>query len=180
MHFRSFVVSCLLSTFAVFLPIVVSAHVTIEPRNALAGSYAKLTFRVSHGCDGSPTKQITVKLPEGVLSVKPQVHTGWNITTKKVKLVKPASLHGKEITESVSEVTWSGGLLSDEFMDEFAISMKLPESASGPLAFPVIQECKKGTLQWTEIAKDDKSHSDFPAPLLILEVKSAAEHEHSH
>ena len=90
------------------------AHVTVETNNKTAGGYAKLTLRVPHGCDGSPTTAITVQIPENSLSVKPQVHTGWKITTKKVKLAKTITSHGKEITETIGEVTWSGGVLSDE------------------------------------------------------------------
>ncbi|MFS8797749.1 DUF1775 domain-containing protein [Synechococcus sp. R70.1] len=38
-----------------FLPLSSAwAHVTVHPQEAPAGSYTKLTFRVPHGCDGSP------------------------------------------------------------------------------------------------------------------------------
>src|SRR5687768_1749463 len=52
-------------------------HVTIDPKEAPPGSYAKLTFRVPHGCAGSATTKVRVLIPEGVTSVKPQVHPGW-------------------------------------------------------------------------------------------------------
>jgi uncharacterized protein YcnI len=41
------------------------AHITLEQDSARAGSYQKLTFRVGHGCDGSP------KAPAPVLNVLP-------------------------------------------------------------------------------------------------------------
>lgn len=124
------------------------AHVTVDPRTGSAGGYTKLTFRVPHGCDGSPTTAITVQIPENSLSVKPQVHHGWKITTKKVKLAKPLNLHGKEMTETISEVTWSGGVLADEYMDEFSLSIKLPETKETKLTFAVLQKCKKGEHTW--------------------------------
>lgn len=146
------------------------AHVGVEPKVAAAGGYAKLTFRIPHGCDGSATTKITVMIPENSLSVKPQVHAGWKITTKKVKPAKPITSHGKEITETISEVTWSGGVLPDEHMDEFGLSLKLPETKENKLAFPVIQTCKKGEIKWTEA-----TDSATPAPFISL---TEAEHQH--
>lgn len=152
------------------------AHVTIESNNLTAGGYAKLTFMVPHGCDGSATTKITVQIPEGTLSVKPQVHTGWSISTKEVKLKKPLTLHGKAVSETVSEVSWEGGPLLDKYMDEFAMSVRLPDQA-GVTNFPVVQVCEKGILNWTEI-KDQDSH--FPAPSLTLNKKDKVEQHHHH
>ncbi len=146
------------------------AHVTIDPQEAVQGSYAKLVFRVPHGCDGADTTGITVGIPEGVVSVKPQVHPGWEIALKKRKLKKPIQLHGKDILETVSEVSWTGGPLPDEFMDEFGLSVKLPEKSDAPLAFPVTQKCKDKVTRWEMIpAAGQDSHSlKYPAPLLRL------------
>jgi uncharacterized protein YcnI len=132
--------------------------VTVESNATAPGDYAKLVFRVPHGCNGSPTVKISVEIAEGVLSVKPQVHPGWKISTKTRKLATPVSLHGKEVTESIAEVVWSGGSLPDEYMDEFGMSVKLPERSGATLVFPVVQECKKGTAKWTpQVALDGKS-----------------------
>lgn len=137
------------------LPILVSlaplcafAHVTVDPQTATAGRYAKLVFRVPHGCDGSATTKIRVQIPDGVLSVKPQVHPGWKIATKTRKLPTPAELHGKKIAESTAEVIWSGGPLPDEYMDEFGMSVKFPEGAT-KLTFEIDQDCRKGTVHWS-------------------------------
>ena len=130
------------------LAATVDAHVTVEPKEAKAGSYAKLTFRVPHGCDGSPTKKITVKIPEGFLLVKPQVHHNWKIEIKKQKLSKPATLHGEDVNEVVSEISWSGAPIPDEYMEEFGVTVKLPDQVGSKLLLPVIQECKKGMKSW--------------------------------
>jgi uncharacterized protein YcnI len=126
------------------------AHVTLDPKAEAPGSYAKLVFRVPHGCDGSPTTKITVRIPEGVVSVKPQVHPGWKIAIRTGKYAKPVTLHGKEVTEGVVEVSWSGGPLDDAYMDEFGMSVKLPDSLGARLVFPTIQTCKKGQSEWVE------------------------------
>jgi len=157
-------------------------HVTMTSTAAESGSFTKLTFSVPHGCDGSPTTKITVQLPEGTTWVKPQVHYGWKIKTKKVQLAKPAQQENHEITETISEVTWTGGPLEDQYMDEFGISVKLPETTAKILAFPVIQECKKGVLKWVEVPKDAKEVDSLkrPTPILEMQPAKAAPADHKH
>ena len=41
------------------------AHVTVSPSVATAGSYTVLTVSVPHGCDGSPTTKVSIKIPDG-------------------------------------------------------------------------------------------------------------------
>ena len=146
---------------ALALPSIASAHVVVEPKSAPAGAYQKLTFRVGHGCDHSPTTEIVVSIPKGVTSVKPQVHTGWTITTKKTG-------------EDVTEVSFKGGPLDDAFMDEFGMSVKLPELAGETLVFSVVQNCQKGKSEWTGAPE-----ATFPAPRILLEKTTSHEH-HSH
>ncbi len=158
--------------FTLLSPLASFAHVTIDPKSAVGGEYAKLVFRVPHGCDGSPTTQITVQIPEGVVSVKPQVHPGWKIATKTAKYAKPITLHGKEISEGLVEVTWTGGPLPDAHMDEFGMSVKLPDRG-GKLFFPTVQKCSKGSSQWVDESASDHGHGGkLPAPVLILEEKA--------
>jgi uncharacterized protein YcnI len=129
------------------------AHVTVDPKQAPAGSYAKLTFRVPHGCGGSPTTAVQVRIPAGVTSVKPQVHPGWTIKIEKEALPKPVKDgHGNEVGDVIKSVTWTGGPLPDEFMDEFGVSVKLPSSSKGPVPFVVNQTCEKGEARWGEDA----------------------------
>lgn len=145
------------------------AHVVVSPKTAPAGEYAKLVFMVPHGCEGSPTTKITVMIPEGVMAVKPQVNQGWKIAIKKVKLTKPFMSHGKEITEAVSEVSWMGGPLADEHMEEFGLSVKLPD-VEGDLLFPVTQQCKKGVSEWSDKPTSEhvKHGHSLPAPVVKL------------
>ncbi|MDX2270362.1 MAG: YcnI family protein [Cyanobacteriota bacterium] len=153
------------------------AHVTVWPKEAPANGYAKLTFRVPHGCEGSPTTKVRVQLPKGSLSVKPMVHPGWEISTVKVKLDTPIESHGKPITETVAEVVWTGGPLLDEFMDEFSLSLKLPDLPDQVVPIPVVQECEQGVHRWIEVAApgEDPEELAEPAPLLKL-VRETASH----
>ena len=65
------------------------AHTTVFPTEAADGGYAKFDFRVPHGCDGESTEVLRVQIPEGVMSVKPQVVAGWTIEVETEELDEP-------------------------------------------------------------------------------------------
>ncbi|MEQ9557387.1 MAG: YcnI family protein [Rhodospirillales bacterium] len=158
-----------------------SAHAVLDVREAPAGSYFKGVIRVGHGCGTSPTVRVTVQIPAGILSVRPQPKAGWAIEIRKKTLPEPvAGPHGKTVTEVVSEVVWSGGPLPNDHFDEFALQMKLPDAAEGGvLNFPVIQDCETGSRAWVEVPKPGQSRRDLtsPAPALTLTAKP---HAHKH
>jgi uncharacterized protein YcnI len=148
-----------------------AAHVALLQREAPAHSYYKAVLQITHGCKGSPTVRVRVRLPEGVLSVKPQPKPGWKVETTKVKLAKPIDDgHGGKITEGVGEVAWSGGSLADEHFDEFTVLMRLPNRPGTTIYFPVVQDCEQGAHRWIEIPGPGKSAGDYrePAPALRL------------
>ena len=150
------------------------AHVTLETREYPADATAKLVLKVPHGCAGSPTVNLLVRIPDGVLNVKPQPKPGWQLVTVKGKLATPITGgHGETITESVREVHWTGGRLSDDHYDEFVFRAKLPDKPGATLYFPVVQECEKGVNRWIEIPAPGKSRRDYkePAPMLRLLAK---------
>ncbi|MGE0253814.1 MAG: YcnI family protein [Alphaproteobacteria bacterium] len=148
-----------------------NAHVTLEAPEAKADTYYKAVLRVGHGCDGSPTVKLRVRLPDGATAVRPQPKTGWEIAIVKEKLATPIrDGHGNLVTEAVVEVAWSGGRLLDEHYDEFAVRLKLPNRPGETIAFPTVQECEVGTHRWIEVPEGGKSAADYkePAPLLRL------------
>ena len=55
-----------------------SAHIDPEPAEAQAGSTLSIGFTVEHGCDGSPTTQLDMRLPDGVTGATPDVVEGWD------------------------------------------------------------------------------------------------------
>lgn len=151
-----------------------AAHVTLDQRQAPADSYYKASLRVTHGCKGSPTVRVRVRLPEGVSGARPQPKAGWKVDITRVKLTTPLDDgHGGKITETIGEVSWSGAMLPDEFFDEFALIMRLPDRPGATLHFPVVQECAQGVHRWIEIPEGGKSARDYkePAPALQLTPK---------
>ena len=74
------------------------AHTTLERTQAPANSYYKAVLQVTHGCKGSPTVAVRVRIPEGVTSAKPQPKPGWTVAVKRVKLARPVDAgHGRKL-----------------------------------------------------------------------------------
>jgi uncharacterized protein YcnI len=130
------------------------AHVSLEQKTAVAGSYQKLTFRVGHGCEGSATTALTITLPEGWKGAKSMPKPGWTLA--------PAGA-GRDIS-------WKGGPLPDEQFDEFNLLVKLPD-APGKQVFRVLQQCEKGKADWSELPG---AAGKFPAPVLEIVPADAA------
>ncbi|HYG90015.1 MAG TPA: DUF1775 domain-containing protein [Azospirillum sp.] len=150
------------------------AHVTLEAREAPAGSYYKAVVKVPHGCEGTATTAIRVRLPEGVVNAKPMPKPGWTLTTKEGEYVQAYESHGRTITRGVTEIAWTGGTLPDAWYDEFVFQAVLPKRPAGTvLYFPIVQECEKGVHRWIEIPEPGKSPADYrePAPSLTLTDK---------
>lgn len=147
-----------------------SAHVTLEQNQAVAGSTYKAVLRVPHGCSGSPTLRLRVRIPDGVVNVKPMPKAGWELTTVRGPLAQPvAGDHGARITEGVREIVWSGRLL-DEHYDEFVFRATLPDAPNTTIYIPVVSECETGVDRWIEVPAAGQTARDlrFPAPALRL------------
>lgn len=98
---------------------------------------------------------------------------GWTIERRVEKLTKPFDSHGKTVTEAVAAITWRGGLLTDDFFDEFAVQMQLPETP-GPIWFKVLQRCEKGENDWATVPASGTSTRGLKAPAVLLELIAPA------
>ena len=111
------------------------AHVVIANPQGKAGSTFIAGFRVSHGCAGSPTTMLTVTVPDGIITARPQPKAGWTLSMTRAKLATPVAGEGGPITERVSSITWSGGPLPADQYDEFVVMLRLPdEDGTGRVA----------------------------------------------
>ncbi len=161
-----------------------SAHVALEAKEAKVGAGYKAVFGVPHGCEGSPTTEVTIDIPEGVIGVKPMPKSGWKLALQKGKYVQSYAFHhGAKKSEGVKQVTWSGGELPDEYFDQFVLSTYIAgELAPGSkLTFPVTQKCANGELHWNEVAAagQDAHSLEHPAPQLELVAgESSGDHHH--
>lgn len=148
------------------------AHVVTDPSEAAPGGYFRTAFRVTHGCHGSPTIAVTVRIPDGVVSVKPQPKPGWTIELRKRPVDPPIKgPHGHAITEAVSEVTWRGNL-PDAYFDDFILSMRLPDQPGATLHFPVMQACEDGHIDWNAVPPPGQQHSNAPDPAPAIRLRA--------
>lgn len=154
-------------------PMTAPAHVTLETAEVAVGSYYKAVFDVPHGCDGHATVALRVKIPEGVIAVKPRPKPGWTLSKETGPYATPYAYHGTELTEGVTEISWTGGPLADDEFDEFTMQMYLTDTLTpgDTLFFPAVQECEGDTVaRWIEIPDAGESAHDLdrPAPGVTL------------
>jgi uncharacterized protein YcnI len=154
------------------------AHLTLEAEKAPAESTYKAVLRVGHGCEGKPTTAIRVRIPEGVIAVKPMPKPGWQLATTKGKYAKAYEYLGSQLGEGVTEIAWTGGELPDDWYDEFTFRARLAGFAPGHVVhFPVVQECTEGAVhRWIEIPAAGKNADDYeePAPGVTIQAKPAS------
>jgi uncharacterized protein YcnI len=154
------------------------AHVSPSERTAPAGSYLTFALRVPHGCteDGNTTK-VEVQIPDGITSVTPEVVAGWTIARTLEPLDPPIDDgEGGQITERTSVITWTGGPLAHDQLEQFGLSVKLPDEP-GTILFPTIQTCDNGqSTAWIEATPAGGAEPEHPAP--AIEVTAATEDEH--
>lgn len=158
-----------------------SAHVTASPSEAPAGGSTVIEFATSHGCDGSPTTQIAIQIPEGVRSVRPTVVPDWSVEITTEPLDEPIDDgHGNQITERTSVVTYTatGAPLEDGLRQVWPVAMRMPDAEGEKVAFPVVQTCVEGETAWISIPQDGADEPETPAPVVALVASTGDDHGH--
>lgn len=148
------------------------AHVTLEVPQALAGTSYRAVLRVRHGCAGSATTALTVRIPPGLRNAKPMPKAGWTIA------VRGDATGASEIRwAAASPANW----LPDAYYDEFVLRGQKP-AEPGLLWFKVLQQCETGQGDWSEIPAAGSDVRGMRAPAAPLDVlpDEHAGHEHMH
>jgi uncharacterized protein YcnI len=144
------------------------AHVVADPRQAAAGGYQVVRFRVGHACTGAAaTTELRVEMPRGLASARPQPKPGWTLSVEQAS--------------GAVALIWRGHLPDEEF-DEFAVLVCLPQQP-GVLYFPTVQTCGAAVERWTETpdAADPGKRPSRPAPVLeVLPAAAPAMPSHHH
>lgn len=155
-----------------------SAHVTVNPKEASQGGYARVAFRVPNESDTASTTKLEVVLPENapVGSVSTMPVPGWTVTTEKRKVDPPIEVHGSQLTEAVSKITWTAsgdaGVKPGQFQ-EFPVSMgPLPQVDS--MVFKTLQTYSDGNIsRWIDEPAPGAEEPEHPAPVLTLAAAAA-------
>ncbi|RLV01352.1 hypothetical protein CTZ27_12695 [Streptomyces griseocarneus] len=153
------------------------AHVSVQPGTAEKGGYSTIALKVPNEKDNASTVKLELNLdPKHPLaSVMPQPVPGWDIKVEKSRLDKPMQMHGKEITEAVTKVTWSGGKIEPGQFQQFPLSVgQLPTDAD-ELVFKALQTYSDDdVVRWIDPSKPNGEEPEHPAPTLKLVAKGAS------
>jgi len=153
-------------------PLAATAHVTVTPdQTAAAGGHGVLTFAFSHGCEGSPTTALRIDIPDGIASVSPTVEPGWSIDV------------ARDADDGlVSSVTYTADTpVESGLRAALALGVTYAGDTGGRfLAFPTVQICEGGTVEWTEIAAEGEDADALESPAPVVAVAAAADAEHGH
>ncbi len=151
------------------------AHAVINEATAEAGAFSFITLRITHGCGSSPTTQVRMKIPDGVVRVSPKYLERWSVEKRMKTLDTPyRDEAGNLVTETVDEIIWSGGSLPDGYYGEFQVRALVPDEPGRVLWFKTIQNCDEGTIRWIEVpTKEGQSPYELkePSPFIRLVEK---------
>jgi periplasmic copper chaperone A len=168
-------VAATLLGFVCLPPSIAGAHVSLEVAQAPVGSTYKAVMRIPHGCAGAATTTMRIRVPEGLIAVKPMPKAGWTLETVSGDYKATHDYFGTPIGKGVTEIIWSGGRLLDAWYDEFSFRGYLSRSLKPEttLHVPVVQECEGGKVErWIEVPTAGRRAGDlrFPAPGLRLKA----------
>jgi len=150
-----------------------SAHVTVNPREAVQGAYGKFSFRVPNEKDTASTVKLEVFIPMDtpIASVSTRPVPGWTVALERSKLTTPLKLHDSEVTEVITKITWTaseGNAITPGQFQEFDVSAgPLPEVDR--VVFKALQTYSDGKIvRWIDEPTTDGTEPEHPAPVLTL------------
>jgi uncharacterized protein YcnI len=164
------------------LAVPASAHVTVNPREATKGGFAKLAFRVPNERPDSGTTKLEVSFPVDHpfqhLNVRPVA--GWTYKLERQKLATPIKSEGEggeDVTDYVSKISWEGGTIAPGEFQEFEVSGGPLPGDVDQIVFKAVQTYASGeVVRWIEEATPGGEEPEHPAPVLKL---VAGEDEHA-
>lgn len=162
---------------AIAAPLSASAHVTVSPNTASAGSYALVNIKVPNESATAVTTKIELSLPTDTpfLSVSYVPVAGWTADLVRTTLPSPVKVGDNTITEAVTKVIWTatpGFEISAGQLQVFPLSVG-PVPSTGSIVMPAEQTYSDGTIvSWS----DTKSGAEHPAPVLYVNDAPAADH----
>jgi uncharacterized protein YcnI len=160
---------------ALAAPLAASAHVTVSPGAATAGSYALLTVKVPNESATAGTSKLELSLPAATpfASVSYVPVPGWTTQLVRTTLPKPAMVNGAEISEAVTSVVWTaepGHEITAGQLQAFQLSVG-PVPDTDTIALPAVQTYTDGSVvNWSESGEK----AEHPAPVLTVGATPAA------
>ena len=161
---------------ALLAPAAAQAHVTLQPKTAAAGSYARLDVRVPNERDDASTEKVELQFPAGFASASYEPVPGWTVKVAKKKLDTPVKTDDGEITEGVDTITWTADSAKDAIppgaFQDFGLSVKIPGKEGDTLTFKALQTYSGGeVVRWI-----GAEGADTPAPTVSVAAAAGADH----
>jgi periplasmic copper chaperone A len=161
------------------LALPAAAHVTVNPNTAEPGGYRAFSVQVPNEEADADTTKVQLYLPTDhpIASVSVQSTPGWSIVVAKGRLAKPIKTDDSEMTEAVTQVTWSGGKIQPGRFQQFFISLGPLPTDTPKLYFKALQTYtdragKTKVVRWIDMPNGG-AEPEHPAPSVTL-AKAAA------
>jgi uncharacterized protein YcnI len=156
------------TAFVLAVPAAAQAHVTLQPKTAVAGSFTRLDVRVPNERDDATTDKVAVQFPAGFADASYEANPNWTVKVTKKKLDTPVKTDDGEVTEGVDTITWTAKSKADAIapgsFEDFGLSVQVPGKAGDTLTFKALQTYSDGdVVRWI----GDES-SDTPAPTVAV------------
>ena len=156
-----------------------SAHVTVTPDTAEAGSYATLTVKVPNESPEASTTAVRLDLPTDTpfTSVSVEPVPGWTAKVTQAALPEPVEVHGTTVTEAPASIEWTAddadaAIAPGEFL-RFTVSAGAVPDGVEQLVLPATQTYSDGeVVAWDQEASGDEE-PELPAPVLQVVPASA-------
>lgn len=154
-------------------PALASAHVTVNPNSAAAGSYATLTFKVPTESATASTTRLEVDLPTdhpfGSVSYQPVA--GWTTSVTTSTLATPITTDDGVITKAPTTIVWrasAGAVIKPGQFQTFLVSVG-PVPDTGSVRFTAHQTYSDGSVvDWDQAIPASGAEPEHPAPVLYI------------
>lgn len=162
---------------AIAAPLAASAHVTIDPGQAEAGSYTVVTVKVPNESETAGTTKVELSLPTDTpfSSVRYVPVAGWTAELVRETLPEPVKVGESEITEAVTKVIWTaapGSEIKTGQLQLFPLSVG-PVPDTGSIVLAADQTYDDGSVvSWNETEEG----AEHPAPVLYVNDEPVGDH----
>jgi uncharacterized protein YcnI len=162
---------------ALAAPLAASAHVTVGPNQATAGSFTLISFKVPTESATAVTNKVVVTIPQDTpfayVSYVPV--PGWTTELTTEKLATPIKGEDGDITDAVTSVTWTaspGSEITDGQLQLFPLSVG-PVPDTGSIVLAAQQTYSDGTVvDWN----GTEAGAEHPAPVLYVNDTPPSDH----
>jgi uncharacterized protein YcnI len=156
------------------------AHVSVRSADAAPGGFGELTLRVPNESDTASTIKLRVQIPADtpLASVRSQPVAGWTATLTRGPIDPPIDVHGTQVSEAVTEITWTAdpgaGIEPGEYQTFSISGGPFPEVDA--LTFPTIQTYDDASeSSWIEPTVDGQAEPEHPSPVLALTANGSTD-----